>query len=862
MDCSQKIISAFNGKLSDNEINGIIGKLQKLKKDKPHLTEKDLLDRLLDDQKRFMLMEQRLLNSKVKSLEVERHIQYGAQKFGTNESVIKDSLLSIISDNGRFPRMSIESLTNSITHEYYNVFQSLEKRGFFQLFKDKESAPGFMREWAQGVFDLSHNRKPNFSNKLVEEAAHVMHGLNKKRLMDLQGESFDIEGLRGYIFSGFMKPEIVANTKMSEWVDDTINALNVDAQAKRWGIELESKGVPNKEFLEKLETVYRDILENRTGGNPDSPIDSLSKSMKDPDRLNKMISAHRELMYKDGASYADYYSKYAGRNMLDSIRRDIRNTARRVAASRTLGPVPEVTIEYAFKKANKLLTSKGLNPLDNSFKKDFREMLDISLGRAAYHENLLSRTVQASKKIAQNALLMKTALKAGLLDPTIAALNLSTIGGDNYYSAFAKYIGSYVNTVLSPSQRKDMAKHFDVIGSLIMDEFHTELNGNAFERGLTKLTAYSAKIAGIPYQTMSAKTATAYNASRNLYRILHGEASDSVNGIKRLERYGFSKDELEILKNYGVTDIKGNAIISGDFLRNRDAGDLRSALGNPTKEISEFTVDGKATVKEVPLTDMEILRKVRGISQKLGAYYNDHANMGSPTPTLVNHFQLTGGRTPDTWSGAALHLIMQFKAFAASVYRVHRHAAYSSGIKEENIFKQYVKGNNGAIGHAVLTSTIMGMGLLAIDDILNGKTPRDPTADPVKFITDAMIKGGTGGIVMDFALNDYEKGGRDFVADLAGPVPSMINDSFYIFSEMKRGLNPMERGDNKSLEMSARFLKKWMPMANFYGTQMLMNTDFADGLNEWIDPKYNYRRRKQMRENSGMLYRQTPLFGD
>ncbi len=865
MSCEAAIKVLFRDKLSEEQVSTILSKLKKFKESKPHMSEKDLMEYLLDEQHKQLLKEQRFLNSLLKIQEVSIFLKRAASKFGVDEATVRDAMNALLSDNGRFPRASLESQRTAIMNEYFNVFQVLEKEGFFRLMKDKENAPKFSRELAQGVFELGHGKTPVFSNPLVKRAAEILHGLNKKRLMDLQGEGFDIENLKGYVFSGFFKPEIVRSAGINQWMDDVLEAIDVNRQAARWGIDLEASGVPNELFMDKLKEIYESVAQGDIVKDPAlASLDSLSKAMRDPDSMNRFVSSHRQLVYKDGATYADFFEKYSGRNLLDSIRRDIRSTAITLSTARTFGLTPDISIEYAFKTANEILSSNGQPTLSPTFKADYIGTYKVITGKSPYSENWVSRTVLAAKKVAQNALLMKTSLKAGILDPTVAALNLSSITGDNYYSTYARYMSSYVKTLLSPSERRELAQHFDVIGSLVMDEFHSELNGNAFERGLTKLTAFSSKIAMIPYQTMSAKVATAYHASMSMHRILNKKFEGWEQSYKRLLDYGFTRDELSALQKAGETDLKGAKIISGDFFRNAEADKLREAFGNPQKTVTIFSTKEKSKVEyaEAPFTDDEIITKARKLAQKLGSYMNDHANLGSPTPTAVNQFQLTGGRTPDTISGAALHIISQFKAFAASIYRVHRHVAYSSGINEGNIFKQYMRGNNGAIGHAVVTATILGSFLLMMDDILNGKTPRDPTADPIGFIKDSMIKGGSGGLLMDYSLNDYERGKTDIITDLAGPVASMVKDAAFIASDIKRGLNPMDDTDERALEHTVRFVRKWMPMANFYGVQMLMNTQFAEEFNMWIDPKYNRNRRKKMRENSGKLWEQQPLFGD
>ena len=274
------------------------------------------------------------------------------------------------------------------------------------------------------------------------------------------------------------------------------------------------------------------------------------------------------------------------------------------------------------------------------------------------------------------------------------------------------------------------------------------------------------------------------------------------------------------------------------------------------------TVLGDKWVREVqkPLDDRELIGMARQTAQKVASYAQDYALMASPSPTAVIQYAMAGMRDPSTPAGALISLITQFKAFGASVYRVYRNTAWHDGRRETNKFKQYLYGGRGAIAHTMLAGTAMGAFVNMMSDVLDGNTPRDPSAEPLNFLQDAVMASGTGGLYMDYILEDYEQGRKDIAKDVLGPVAGrMIPDAFQIYQELGKASTG---GDNRLMETTVNKLTRWMPGQNLWFGKPMLDMLFLENMRKWADPLHEAKREKFMQERSGDLWQNRPIFGE
>ena len=94
--------------------------------------------------------------------------------------------------------------------------------------------------------------------------------------------------------------------------------------------------------------------------------------------------------------------------------------------------------------------------------------------------------------------------------------------------------------------------------------------------------------------------------------------------------------------------------------------------------------------------------------------------------------------------------------------------------------------------------------------------------------------------------------------DLAGPVVGrMLPDAWELFGEAKKAA---WQEDNKLAEKVVSKITRWHPAQNLWISKIGLDKLYLDKFRAWADPKYERKRSKSMRERSGKLYMQRPLF--
>lgn len=1041
MSCQEKVtkvLAEIVQQVKDSDVKKVFKEVDDLKKNNPMITEQELINRVIDKRKSYLFKKARVLKQVTKGEEHMMYIDKAAALDGVTEDNMKDAIRGLISRNGKYQALNIESQYATILGEYSNTLKLLNSKDYLRILRDKNNSPEFFREVAQGVWAKSKGIKftPKFSQSA--EAIDIIHGLNKKRLLDLQNAGYDVQELTGYVFSGTHDPMLLRKFGEAEFIKDAMAAIDVDAQIKKLG---------SSDIEGFLKGVYKEVVYSDRGevGGLENLSEAL-KEMKNPDRVNKMVSSHRAIMYRDGQSFYNFFEKYSGNNLMESVMRDSKRTARIVAQTNVFGTAPEIGIDQLIQAANTKLTAANLRPLGKDFRNELSTTINMALGRASVSDSLVVRAANVAKQISTNALLGKAAVKAMFTDPVMAANVLSTLTRDNYFVAMTKYANEYAQMLASTGYKDEVAKRSGLIMKDIMHDFAQENMGiSGFERGMSKMTDMFITVSGLRRQSNAARAAAAKITFHHLADIFEGRIGKELADadLASLKAYGFSDNDLALMKA-GVGDLQGTRIMDPSVIHEMEPAKIREVLGNPTRTVKQVVTDetlksleqelkdqaavfkslsykkggleqinyankvlneakqelvktieqlsntplgkqvetlrlnkqrlfarikqeklagktspekltelnaelsklrslysqaesnfknsaqykvlddikadiqkkrqfrnelqeklgnaeeikaakenykkiketyesskaglerlrsgdmdveealvmGDKWIREVqkPLDDRELIGMARNTAQKASSYAQDYALMASPSPTAVIQYKMAGMRDPSTPAGALISLVMQFKAFGASVYRVYRNTAWHSGRKETNKFKQYLYGGRGAIAYTMLTGTAMGAFVNMLSDVLDGKTPRDPTAEPLDFLQDAIMASGTGGLYMDYILEDYEQGRKDIAKDMLGPVAGrMIPDAFQIYQELGKAATG---DDNRTIETAINKLTRWMPGQNLWFGKPMLDMLFLENMRQWADPLHEAKRAKFMKERSGDLWQQQPIFED
>lgn len=147
------------------------------------------------------------------------------------------------------------------------------------------------------------------------------------------------------------------------------------------------------------------------------------------------------------------------------------------------------------------------------------------------------------------------------------------------------------------------------------------------------------------------------------------------------------------------------------------------------------------------------------------------------------------------------------------------------------------------IGQAVGMS-VAGYLVVALSDLRKGQTPSPLLLDgKIQWDTvfSAIARGGSAGMLSDFALSDYDKRYRDFLSALAGPVIGEASNVADIISSLKSGTFADEEGEREAEYRSTgyqmtKLARNNIPLANLFFVKPVLDHLFWYQLSEGFAP--------------------------
>jgi urease gamma subunit len=865
MSCREDILGKYKEDFSGKDIDKIMEHAEAIiRKAKDTTSVEDVMKYVIEHRKKHIQAKNRYLKQVAKGEYMAARIDEMFKLDGVNEKNAKDIAISYLAYSGKYQQENLESAIAASYNKYMNALNELEKTGDAGILRDKNAAPDLHKAVSQEVWHLSNHGKnsPNVDAR-VKRIADIIHGVNKQRLADLQAAGFDIEELKGYVFSGSYDPVVIRNLGIEKFTQIVFDHMDVEETAKKWGLDLKKDG--DEQLKKMIADIYQTVsTKDATFVPKTSSMEDLFAEIKNPSLFNNSVSRSRSIAWRDGESFYSAFSQFTNKNLMQAIHRDIRKSAKAVATANTFGTSPSISKEFMIKHINKNLIENGQKPLSKTFKERYDSLFDYVSGNASYAESAVAVTAQNLKKFADITLLGKAAFKALFSDPTFASGTLSTTTNNNMFTAWANTVYNFIK-IMPSANRKLMSQRAGALMKTIIMEGIDEkmINSSALSRGITRVHDAFMKYSGIEYQSMTMKQAVMNIQMQHMHDVFTGKLD--ATWLKKetavLQRYGFTDTEISLIGQLGIDKTLGDGqeMITVGALREALPDDIRK-LVRDRKNVTTVSKEGVFKNESVDLSDDDLLKIARKASDKYAAYLHDISMLGSPNPTKATKFLMSGMTDPNTTSGALMSLMTMYKGFALSIYRNYQHIAWHSGVKESNKLLQYMYGGRGAIVYTMLGSVAAGGASLMMTDILDGKTPRDPTADPFEFFKRSFMAGGAGGLLMDYMLEDYDQGKKDLLHDLAGPVVGrMLPDIGEVYKDAWKAIH---KGDMKPFDNTLINLGRWVPAQNLWLTRVLFGNMLLDKYREWADPKFNSKRRKIMKKASGELWDQKQLIGD
>lgn len=503
-------------------------------------------------------------------------------------------------------------------------------------------------------------------------------------------------------------------------------------------------------------------------------------------KLSRRGSEQRFLYFKDANSWIAYQNKFGKGDVLTTLSDHIQGRANDIAMVETLGTNPRVMYDALKFQAKKIQLDRG-KPIGEA---------SLSMMDAVY--KTVSGEINGGQMVT-------------LADGMQFVRNLqvaSKLGGATLSSftdiATTTLTAHYNNIPMT----KVFKRHMAMLTSSEEDKILLARMGLALDSWYGR--AHSANRFSDTYGTgASAKTAEAVLRLSGLEAWT--EAGRKAFGIEfagmLADNFGKTVDELHpsvqrAFKTYGITK------------EDWDAFRATSPLEMKGTRVADLTADK---------------------SMKFHAMILQETDYAVPTPGARERAIATGGLERGSVWGQISRSAMMIKSFPITMITTHLYRGATQAT---------LGGKMAYLGALTASTTLLGAFALQVKDVAAGREPREMDG---AFWGAALAQGGGLGLFGDFIVSDVNRYGRGFVETLAGPMGSLVNDTFSLTLGNVR--QAIVGDETNVLGEAVKFVEDITP--GVWQTQLFMDSMF-DHVRMMADPNYEKTlasmRRKRMKE--------------
>jgi len=517
-------------------------------------------------------------------------------------------------------------------------------------------------------------------------------------------------------------------------------------------------------------------------------------------KLSRKGSEQRFLFFKDADSWIAYQNKFGKGDVLTTLSDHIQGRATDIAMVQTLGTNPRVMYDALKFQAKKIQVDRG-KPIGEA---------SLSMLDAVY--KTVSGEINGGQMV-------------NLADGMQFVRNLqvaSKLGGATLSSftdiATASLTAHYNNIPMT----KVFKRHMSLLTSSEEDKILLARMGLALDSWYGR--AHSANRFSDTYGTgASAKTA---------------EAVLRLSGLEAWTESG--------RKAFGI-EFAG--MLSDNFGKTVDELHPSVQRAFKTYGINKQDWDSFRNTKPLEMMGTKVADLTADKSMKFHAMILQETDFAVPTPGARERAIATGGLERGTVWGQISRSAMMIKSFPITMATTHLYRGATQATMGGRV--QY-------LGALLGSTTLLGAFALQVKDVAAGRETRDMDAS---FWVSAFVQGGGASLAADFVVSDVNKYGKGFVESLAGPMGSLVNDTFNLtIGNVRQAI----AGDETNvLGEATKFIEDITP--GVWQTQLLMDSMF-DNIRMMADPNFEKSlssvRQKRMKEyGQGYWWEpgQTPL---
>lgn len=239
------------------------------------------------------------------------------------------------------------------------------------------------------------------------------------------------------------------------------------------------------------------------------------------------------------------------------------------------------------------------------------------------------------------------------------------------------------------------------------------------------------------------------------------------------------------------------------------------------------------------------------LQRKLLSYFTDRMNLAVVDPSARNKALMLMGSQRGTVEGEFWRHFMQLKSFTFAF--------------TQNVIGREIYGREGTLSSAMglarlfVGATIAGYVVLAVKDLLSGKTVRDPFDS--KTLVSAVMAGGGAGFYADMVLGNIGGWGKGLLDSLAGPTFGTIGNAYNIVKNARTNIIDGEgiKGVDQAKADLVKFGTKMLPYSNMWFNKLAIDYLVLYQAQEAINPGYmNKMQRRMARETEQEFYLEPP----
>jgi hypothetical protein len=527
---------------------------------------------------------------------------------------------------------------------------------------------------------------------------------------------------------------------------------------------------------EGKEAIARQIYDSLVTGvhmTAGGPAESgyMPKDYQGTVNVNKQVSEHRTILWKDGESWNNYMKEFgADPTLHSSVMMSLDRGARAMSLMDKLGTNPAANLNMIIRKIQE--TYRGQIDDVKDFQNKIQDLQNV-MGRLDGSLNIPANMGMASAGAAARSFEGMTML--GGVGITHFASIFPTVTSELAHHGINRLesIGNMMRALVTgagDAGRREIMADLGAYSDGIMRHMQNLGGDDSIPGRISNIMGRFMDMTGLHFLFDRTKAGVRDMLAHNLGRNLDKDWKDlDPHLANMLDKYRITPDEWGMMQKVdNLPSDNGRTYLTPSAAKRVDGQTVEDTLrenGVITPETSQEDV-------------YKAVDKFRNdLSDKLLSYYSDGAAHAVVTPGVRERALLLGSTRPGTGAGELMRFIMQFKMWPVAA--MHQ-------ILEREIFMS-LSGKEAAwnIGKLVAIGVPAGYLRMFINDEITGHPARDPT-DPRTLLAAAAQSGGLG-IMGDFLFGEASRMGASPIATAGGPVISDVDSLWKIFNGWKEG---------------------------------------------------------------------------